>query len=62
MSLLNLVSYLSFKVLFSSSLVSSTGVNIISVIAGAIVGAIVRATAGVTAGGLCSCCCRLLMV
>jgi uncharacterized membrane protein (DUF485 family) len=61
-SLLNLVSYLGFRVLLSFSLVLSTGVSTISAIVRAIVGAIVKATAGVTAGGLYSCCCRLLIV
>jgi hypothetical protein len=61
-SLLNLVSYLGFRVLPSSGLVLSAGVGIISAIAGAIVDAIVKATAGVTASGLCSYYCRLLIV
>jgi hypothetical protein len=60
--LLNLVSYLGFRVLFSSGLVLSVSAGIISATAGAIVNAIVGATAGATAGGLCSYCCRLLMV
>jgi hypothetical protein len=60
--LLNLVNYLGFKVLLSFSLVLSIGVGTISVIAGAIVGAIVKAIAGVITGGLCSYCCRLLIV
>jgi hypothetical protein len=61
-SLLNLINYLGFRVLFSFSLVLSTGVGIINAIAGAIVGAIVKATAGATAGGLYSYCCRLLII
>jgi hypothetical protein len=60
--LLNLVSYLSFRVLFSFSLVLSTSAGIINITAGAIVGAIVKAIISVTAGGLCSCCCRLLII
>jgi Na+-driven multidrug efflux pump len=61
-SLLNLVSYLGFRVFLSFSLVLFTGVGIISAIVGAIVDAIVKATAGVIAGGLYSYCCKLLIV
>jgi hypothetical protein len=61
-SLLNLVSYLGFRVFPSSSLVLSAGAGIISAIAGAIAGAIIRAIAGVTTGGLYSYCYRLLIV
>jgi hypothetical protein len=61
-SLLNLVNYLGFRVLFNFSLVLSTGVGIINATAGAIADTIVKATAGVTAGGLCSYCYRLLII
>jgi multisubunit Na+/H+ antiporter MnhE subunit len=61
-SLLNLVNYLGFKVLFSFNLVLSTSVDIINAIIGAIVSAIIKAIAGVTAGGLYNYCCKLLII